>query len=581
MFIVFLSSFFIPFGVGLSRVYFLSSDAEFFFKKGIGYIESAKFAESKDSFEKAHSFFLEARQRFGIFMAMDILSNSSYINENRKAVDNFLEVGVLMSSASIDLFSFIENQSEKGFNPSDFLVRLNKIKVLLDEVDGVLGEIDTTTVMPILKDLQGDLVGKVDPIQRDIVFTDNITRILSHMAGYKEEKKYLILLLNPTELRPGGGFIGTYGVIKLKDGKIVDLFIDDTYNLDKNSPKGYNETPPELIKKHLGQSVWFFRDSNWSPDFKESSEQALLLYEREGGHVRDFNGVIALNPYVIGKILDYYGGISLDGINYTSENLVEVLQYKVEKEFWDKGIPVEERKRVIGFLTQRIIDRVKGSNYSDYKRLFEIVKDSLGRKDILLYEKDDQVQALLDEKNWSGRIKPIVTDDYIMVVDANLGSLKTDGVMEKSMKYELRELGPARYRVSVDLEYKNMTEKINWRLTRYQSYTRLFLPADAKIISLPASLEFNQESAYGDKKSIGFYWVIEPGMSRKLRFVYELDRPDDLIHSLYIQKQPGANRTFSIDAQLNGVIKSLKYNNQEISLNQAIDLHDDALLEIK
>lgn len=43
--------------------------------------------------------------------------------------------------------------------------------------------------------------------------------LLPSTTGYPEEKNYLLLLQNSNELRPTGGFIGTYGIVKIKTQK--------------------------------------------------------------------------------------------------------------------------------------------------------------------------------------------------------------------------------------------------------------------------------------------------------------------------------------------------------------------------
>ena len=43
--------------------------------------------------------------------------------------------------------------------------------------------------------------------------------------GESYDRKYLVLFQNDTELRPTGGFIGTYGIVTVRDAKIKKIFI--------------------------------------------------------------------------------------------------------------------------------------------------------------------------------------------------------------------------------------------------------------------------------------------------------------------------------------------------------------------
>ncbi|MFZ1654590.1 MAG: DUF4012 domain-containing protein, partial [Candidatus Moraniibacteriota bacterium] len=42
-----------------------------------------------------------------------------------------------------------------------------------------------------------------------------------------EERVFLVLFQNNMELRPGGGFIGSFGILKVKDGSITDFSSND------------------------------------------------------------------------------------------------------------------------------------------------------------------------------------------------------------------------------------------------------------------------------------------------------------------------------------------------------------------
>ena len=105
--------------------------------------------------------------------------------------------------------------------------------------------------------------------------------IYSQIGNSNGEKNLLVLFQNNLELRPGGGFIGAFGVVKMKNGKIADINVEDTGNFDKNIPA--TMTPPAPLKDILGTESWKMRDSNWSPDFKTNAKKAEYFYKLGGG----------------------------------------------------------------------------------------------------------------------------------------------------------------------------------------------------------------------------------------------------------------------------------------------------------
>ncbi len=53
------------------------------------------------------------------------------------------------------------------------------------------------------------------------------------LLGIGTPANYLIEVLDSTELRPGGGFIGNYGIATLSGGRLTTAHITDTYLLDQ------------------------------------------------------------------------------------------------------------------------------------------------------------------------------------------------------------------------------------------------------------------------------------------------------------------------------------------------------------
>src|SRR3989344_1662095 len=140
---------------------------------------------------------------------------------------------------------------------------------------------------------------------------------LGKIIGIGEQRVYLILLQNDTELRPTGGFIQTVGLLTLKNGQIIDLKTFDTYSLD-GQLKGYVE-PPSDLKKYLGESGWYLRDSNWDPDFSLSAQRAEWFLEKEIG--RKVDGVISINTTSLKHFIGILGPLSyppnpLNKVNY-------------------------------------------------------------------------------------------------------------------------------------------------------------------------------------------------------------------------------------------------------------------------
>ena len=362
------------------------------------------------------------------------------------------------------------------------------------------------------------------------------------VLGYPGEKTYLLLLQNNTELRPTGGFIGTYGVLVVRNGEVVSFTTDNVYNLDEPA-KAYNEKiPPLPLQKYIKQSQWFFRDSNWDPDFPTSAARAIQFYKDERGPVGRFDGVIALTPAMVEDVMAVLGPVAVDGKEFTSQNLIDELAYHVELGFRSEGITIGNRKEIIDDVAQKLKEKVFNMSVDQLRELVPVVLDALAERQLMMYFEDDAVQHMAENMGWAGQIAQ-TKGDYLFVVDANLGSLKSDLAINRTINYSLAPGTDGKMNATVSITYEH-TGNFDWKITRYRTYTRVYVPAGATFISSKGNEE---PVAVGDehgKTVFGTFISIEPLTSETLSFTYML--PKELVsriaegrYSLYIQKQGG------------------------------------------
>ena len=373
---------------------------------------------------------------------------------------------------------------------------------------------------------------------------------LTKFLGFDKPMTYLVLFENNTELRPGGGFIGVYAVLKIDKGNLQVIKVDGTENLDRNTPADWKPTPPEVLTKHLKVDRWYFRDSNWSPDFSESAKKALEFYKAEGGVEADnIDMVVAFTPTVVEKLLDVTGGFTVDGIEFTADNVTEKLEYEVEYGYGEDGTAFSERKQIIRPFMEVLLTHLQNnlfSNLSNYENLF---MDMTTQKQIMFYSPQAEKQEFLENNDWDGQVVS-TSADYLLWVDANLASLKTDYAMNRELKYSIRPNGD-RYIATVEMIYKH-NGKFDWRTSRYRTYARVFVPVGSEWISTTGAMKWDRTAGAGPtdkgielgKQWFGAFIAIEPSQQGNLKFEYYLSaeisqKIKSGQYDLYIQKQLG------------------------------------------
>jgi hypothetical protein len=387
------------------------------------------------------------------------------------------------------------------------------------------------------KGLQGilDLPGVQEEIKRELGDnSDFVLQIVPRLLGFSEPETMLILFQNNTELRPSGGFIGSYATIKMDKGKVSILKVEGSENLDWQTPEDWQVEPPEPLKDYLGVENWFFRDANWSPDFAVSAAQAHYLYTGEGGEAaKDIKTVVGITPTVVEELLKITGPVEVQGIKFSYSDVTEKLEYEVEFGYKERGITVENRKAIIGDIFTILLSELSAKVFSNFGTNTETIQRLIKEKQIMVYSSDSETQEIFMRHGLAGEIKK-PNGDFVMWVDSNLGALKTDHAIERNLKINIDK--DKKHKVTMTYIHNGT---FDWRTSRYRTYVRVFVPKGA--VSLEEEIDQGFERG---KKWFGKFVSIEPGETKDVTFTYELG--DVLTNSvrngaynLFVQKQPG------------------------------------------
>jgi hypothetical protein len=447
---------------------------------------------------------------------------------------------------------------------------LNGVKANFDLAVLNIEKVNAYGFLWFLKDKISDVKNKIYLGQDLISKVIPISELLPVIGGYPDSSDFLVLLQNNHELRPTGGFIGTYGVLKTNNGDIVDFNTHDIYHIDMPVKDKINEVPPLPLRQYLGVDKWYMRDSNWSPDWPTSAQKIEWFFHKENNllpeheeaksNVEYFDGVIGITPEFIISLLKISGPIFVDGEKYDENNFMDILQYKVERGYIQLGTPEWKRKEVIGEIVKQLKIELLNLSSSRWAEIVSAISDNFYKKEILVYVKDGQLQETIKNMGWSGEIAE-AKSDYFMVVDANMASFKTDASISRNIKYELEDTEEG-LMANIKISYSHFGE-FDYRTTRYNSYTRVYVPfGSIPVDSFGVSKGVISVGEEFSKTYFGAFISVEPGEVGHLSFRYKL--PDyvrrtieENNYELYVQKQPGNSiESLVIDLNLNNEILS-------------------------
>lgn len=477
----------------------------------------------------------------------------SFLSDIRKSIASSQSVFIQGKQLSGSLLSVSEVQDE-----TTHASQLEELRISVVSVHESLGLAEAELSILIrdrsfpfnipLISTYGDIaLSKITSARDLFAYAQKLMTVYPRISGFRSSQSYLVLFQNSSELRPTGGFIGSVGLATLENGALSEFSIEDVYALD-GQLKGHVD-PPKPIAELLGQEHWYLRDSNWSPDFKESAARAAWFYEKETG--KKVDGVIGINIPVIVGLLKATGPITLPDYNdrITEENFFGKSLYYTQSNFF----PGSTQKRdFLGSLARAIITKITSDKDTNLIGLFKALTDGIAQRDVQVQFMQSDLQSLIEYYGWGGRVYashdcPGVVQanclmDPLLLSESNMSVSKVNNFIHHSGLREIVLSPEGEISESFSYTIQNAVSVLNDPNLKgvggpYQAYIRFILPKDslvntitvdgAVVVSRAQGKKQKPELPYVensdgpvDTRTIGVALSIPPGAQKQLRIMY-------------------------------------------------------------
>lgn len=475
-----------------------------------------------------------------------------------------------------------EGQGETTMDRITFLITtLDKIRPQLDkiglELEAAKKEVDQINPKRYPEEYRGTkirenislLISTIDEASLLVKDAKPLLEALPEMMGVTNPKYYFVLFQNDGELRPTGGFMTAYGILKIDKGKVTPVLSEDIYSLD--TAWGKKIAAPEVIKKyHKNVPYFYIRDMNLSPDFAESMKPVMDIYSNQIPGSTKVDGVIAVDTQFLASLLKVLGTIGVpEWGNFSAEtdkrcDCPQVV-YRLE-ELADK--PVSEvraaRKAVIGPLMHSILSNAFNSPKDKIGALFNVGLTGIREKHVLFYMFDEKAQSAIEAFNMGGKVKEY-DGDYQLLVDTNFAGAKSNLFITQKIDEKIEVSSEGEVTKTLTITYNNPFPPSDCGLLSgglclnglYRDWFRLYVPKGSTLIEMTGSEVAPEtkeelgktvfEGFYGDKLPLRPQSMTKVSFKYKLPFKVEKDKP----YKLLIQKQAGVEK-YDINVDFNG-----------------------------
>ncbi|MFH1823037.1 MAG: DUF4012 domain-containing protein [Patescibacteria group bacterium] len=405
-------------------------------------VSEMDFNKAENSFTAAGDNFLKAETQLEeingiIFTIASVIpqANMQLAAESKKIIAAGQTAADLGESLSIALGSIFNNPNKNILEIINSFTAEGNIAIAeAKKLNNELNEINLEAIPSQYSQQFLDLKDKMNVFEKGLEEFVNIADKLKIFLGVNEDKRYLLVFQNNTELRATGGFIGSYALVDISQGKIENIEAPGGGSYDTEGGLRVLVAAPEPLQ--LVNPLWHFWDANWWPDWPTSAKKLMWFYEKSDGPTVD--GVISFTPTFLERLLEIIGPVDMTeeyGVILTAENFWLTTQEIVE----DKGDPSQiennKPKKIIGDLMNKIIfDLPKHLNKNTMIELLKTTEESLSEKHILFYFTDLATQEEISKHGWSGEIYN-TRWDYLSVINTNIAGGKTDKRIEEEINH--------------------------------------------------------------------------------------------------------------------------------------------------
>jgi hypothetical protein len=403
---------------------------------GLKSIAGSDVEAGKKQLDEAASLFADAQKQLDTstsasFRILAKLDPKDRLNSGEKLLSAGKKLSALGGDAALLVSMFHEKESATDLTGvlTDSLPLVQKLSGELESINGEIKDISVDSLPGNIRDDVGQLQTGVRALNELVSSYLDSHEVLLELLGARQDRQFLFVFENNRELRPGGGFIGSFALADVKKGVVKKVQVDTIYNPDGQLRDFI--VPPLPLQKITDR--WFTRDANWFADFRLNAKKISALFERSGGPTVD--GVIAITPTVLEQLLRVTGPISMPAYDVTvnADNVVDETQRLVT---FDYDKEKNKPKEFLGDLMPEVLNRINKLPNERWGELLGAFSDSLKQKQILVWLRDQDAQKKVDGLNWGGAVED-TNGDYLMRVEANIGGHKTDELIEQSVKYDV------------------------------------------------------------------------------------------------------------------------------------------------
>lgn len=293
-----------------------------------------------------------------------------------------------------------------------------------------LAAIDTTGTPSQVKDAVSSVSDQLDDLAHQLGPMADGLQLLPPMLGADGPRRYLLAFQSNNEARGTGGFLGSWGILRVDDGVVTIEKLAPRSFLDRQV---YDTLPLNFGADYAafyGDQAGSWASANLSPNFPYAARLWLKFWQDRTGEQLD--GVITTDPVATEYLLHAVGGFRLpDGRVLDGQNFARFTESTVYSRIDDDRL----RDQYLQLIARSALNRVLRF-LGDPNRVVHALGKAVGEHRILVYSTDPGEEQQLEQMAVGGTL-PTGPGPFAGVALNNAAGNKADYYIREELQYRL------------------------------------------------------------------------------------------------------------------------------------------------
>lgn len=451
-----------------------------------------------------------------------------FVRVQVRAVDTFADIGVSLSHAGLqitDAAATIEKPTGPAVPLSGSLDKLRTVEIslragvkALDDASSRIKALDHYRLIGPIGSAHSDAARRITRIDATARSAEEGVTAMIAFTGGDGPRRYLVLSQNPDEVRPTGGFMGSYGVLTADGGKVHLERYDDSVAWIRDHPTAVIPadqvaSPFRFYDPPLDETM---ANTNATPNWPEAAQVALKLWA-QGGEV-PADGVVSFTPQFLARVLAVTGPVSVPGYNetVTAGNVVARL------DFYTHVLPApagENRKEFLSPLGQAVMSKLLDAPSAQWRSLGSAVAKAFAARQLLVWSHDDVVQSTLVKRTWDGLL-PATDGDFFYDGEFEYGAKNGRGLKRTfDEAVAINADGSARVTTTLTIDNTEGPSPVNDNVLTY--YT-LYGPTGGVVDPVASDPPFSAEPTLSGHPASGWFRTVSAKSTGTIKVVWDV-----------------------------------------------------------